>query len=110
MHLPLLLALLIGTQVGLSDGLVLPALVAQNGEGSFLALYAFLKILFILPILQAELVAGRLYRITPFEFSFMVLNRFWSRMMFGILLLALIFVGGMIPFWLWVYFFLNPPG
>ncbi|MEJ2041713.1 MAG: hypothetical protein P8X74_01565 [Reinekea sp.] len=86
------MALLIGTQVGLSDGLVLPALVSQNGEGSFLLLYAFLKILFILPILQAELVAGRLYRITPFEFSFMVLNRFWSRMMFGILLLALIFV------------------
>jgi len=25
-------------------------------------------------------------------------------------LLALIFVGGLIPFWLWVYFFLNPPG
>jgi serine/threonine-protein kinase len=25
-------------------------------------------------------------------------------------LLALIFVGGLIPFWLWVYFFLYPPG
>ena len=92
MQLLLLVALLIGTQVGLSDGLVLPALVAQNGEGSFLLLYGFFKILFILPLLQAELVAGRLYRITPFEFCFRELNRSWSRLGFTILLLALVFI------------------
>ncbi len=92
MQLALLIALLIGTQVGLSDGLVLPALVAQHGEGSFLLLYAFLKILFILPILQAELVAGRLYRVTPFEFSFVLFKRSWSRLSFTILLAAVVFV------------------
>lgn len=92
MHLTLLLALLIGTQVGLSDGLILPTLVAQHGGGSFLVLYAFLKLLFILPVLQAELVAGRLYRVTPFEFSFLVLNRSWARFAFAVLLAAVIFV------------------
>lgn len=91
-HLPLLLALLIGTQLGLSDGLILPTLVAQHGEGSFLMLYVFLKLLFILPVLQAELVAGRLYRVTPFEFSFLVLNRSWARLAFTVLLSAIIFV------------------
>ncbi|EAR07494.1 hypothetical protein [Reinekea blandensis] len=92
MHLTLLLALLIGTQVGLSDGLILPTLVAQHGGGSFLVLYAFLKLLFILPVLQAELVAGRLYRVTPFEFSFLVLNRTWARVAFAVLLCAVIFI------------------
>ncbi|MDX1341135.1 MAG: hypothetical protein R3227_02235 [Reinekea sp.] len=92
MNLVLLIALLVGTQVGLSDGLILPTLVAQHGNGSFLLFYAFLKLLFILPVLQAELVAGRLYRVTPFEFSFLVLNRSWARLAFGILLMAVVFV------------------
>lgn len=91
-QLTLLLALLVGTQVGLSDGLILPTLVAQHGGGSFLLLYAFLKLLFILPVLQAELVAGRLYRVTPFELSFLVLNRSWARIAFAILLSAVIFI------------------
>jgi len=92
MNLWLLIALLIGTQVGLSDGLILPTLVAEHGSGSFLAFYVFLKLLFILPVLQAELVAGRLYRVTPFEFSFIVLNKTWARIAFAVLLLAVIFI------------------
>lgn len=92
MKLPLLLALLVGTQIGLSDGLILPTLVAQNGGGSFLLLYAFLKLFFILPILQAELVSGRLYRVAPFEFSFLVFNRFSAQLIFGVLLLAVVLV------------------
>lgn len=92
MRLPLLLALLVGTQIGLTDGLILPTLVAQNGGGSFLLLYAFLKLFFILPVLQAELVSGRLYRVTPFEFSFLVLNRFSAQLIFGVLLLAVVLV------------------
>lgn len=92
MHLSLLIALLIGTQVGLSDALILPTLVAEQGGGTFLLLYAFLKLLFILPVLQAELVAGRLYRVTPFEFSFLVLNRTWARISFSILLVAVVFI------------------
>jgi SNF family Na+-dependent transporter len=90
--LTLLIALLVGTQIGLSDGLILPTLLAEHGSGSFLLLYAFFKMLFILPILQAELVAGRLYRMTPFEFSFLVLNKTWARISFTILLMAVIFV------------------
>ena len=92
MNLVLLIALMVGTQVGLSDGLILPTLVAEHGSGSFLVLYGFLKLLFILPVLQAELVAGRLYRMTPFEFSFVVLNKTWARIAFGILLVAVIFI------------------
>lgn len=92
MNLTLLIALLIGTQIGLSDGLILPTLLVEHGSGSFLLLYAFLKVLFILPVLQAELVAGRIYRVTPFEFSFLVLNRSWAQIAFTILLMAVVFV------------------
>ena len=92
MNLILLLALLVGTQIGLSDGLILPTLVADHGQGSFLAVYTVLKLLFILPVLQAELVAGRLYRVTPFEFSFSILNKTTTRVLFGILLTAIILV------------------
>ena len=92
MNLILLLALLVGTQIGLSDGLILPTLVAEHGQGSFLAVYTLLKLLFILPVLQAELVAGRLYRVTPFEFSFFILNKTWARVFFSILLTAVILV------------------
>jgi len=91
-NLILLIALLIGTQIGLSDGLILPTLVAAHGEGTFLVVYTFLKLLFILPVLQAELVAGRLYRVTPFEFCFLVMNKSWARVTFVILLMAVIFV------------------
>jgi len=91
-NLILLLALLVGTQIGLSDGLILPTLVADHGQGSCLAVYTVLKLLFILPVLQAELVAGRLYRVTPFEFSFSILNNTTTRVLFGILLTAIILV------------------
>lgn len=88
----LLIALLIGTQVGLSDGLLLPALSAEHGQGSFLLAYGFFKVLFILPILQAELVAGRIYRVSPFDISFLVLNRTLSTVLFVVILAALLFV------------------
>lgn len=80
-----------GTQLGLSDGLNLPPLVAQYGSG-FLLLYVLLKFVLILPILQAELVAGRMYRVTPFEFSFLILNRTWARFAFAFLLIGIIFL------------------
>jgi SNF family Na+-dependent transporter len=92
LNLILLIALLVGTQIGLSDALILPTLLAEHGSGSFLVLFAFFKLLFILPVLQAELVAGRIYRVTPFEFSFLVLNKVWARFAFGVLLAAVIFV------------------
>ncbi|WP_132700007.1 hypothetical protein [Reinekea marinisedimentorum] len=90
MNVFLLIALLIGTQIGLSDVLILPTLAVEHGEGSFLAAYAFFKLFFILPVLQAELVAGRLYRTTPYEFSFVIGKRFWAQALFCILMLALI--------------------
>jgi SNF family Na+-dependent transporter len=90
LNLFLLIALLIGTQIGLSDVLILPTLAVEHGEGSFLAAYAFFKVFFILPVLQAELVAGRLYRTTPYEFSFVIGKRIWARALFYILMLALI--------------------
>lgn len=92
MNLLLLIAILVGTQIGLSDGLILPTLVVAHGEGTFLVVYAFLKLLFILPVLQAELVAGRLYRVTPFEFSFQIMDRVWTRTLFFLLLAAVMFV------------------
>ena len=87
MNLFLLIALLLGTQIGLSDVLILPTLVVEHGEGSFLAAYLLLKLLFILPVLQAELVAGRIFRTTPFEFGFVSNHPFWARV-FVITLLA----------------------
>lgn len=92
---PLLIALLIGTQLGLSDALILPLLVAGHGEASFVLLYVFLKLFFILPVLQAEFVAGRLYRVTPFEFSFLLVNRNRARVTFLLLLIAIVFVAAM---------------
>lgn len=88
----LLITLLIGSQIGLSDGLVLPVLAAKHGQGSFLIVYAFTKLLFILPILQAELVAGRIYRASPFELSFLALNKRLAAVLLFLLLMALIFV------------------
>ena len=87
-----IITLLIGTQIGLSDGLILPVLVAKHGQSSFLLLYACLKILFILPILQAEMVAGRLHRATPLQLSFLIIDTTWIRTAFAILLSAIIFV------------------
>lgn len=87
MNLFLLIALLLGTQIGLSDVLILPTLVVEHGEGSFLIAYLLLKLLFILPVLQAELVAGRIFRTAPFEFSFVSKHPFWARV-FVITLLA----------------------
>lgn len=71
--------------------LILPTLAAKHGEGSFLFVYALLKVFFILPVLQAELVAGRIYRTTPYEFSFVIGQRLRSRLLFVVLMLALIF-------------------
>ncbi|MFQ3229559.1 MAG: NSS family neurotransmitter:Na+ symporter [Reinekea sp.] len=88
----LLITLLIGTQIGLSDGLVLPVLAAKHGQGSFLIVYAFTKLIFILPILQAELVAGRIYRASPFELSFLALNKRLAAVLLSLLVMALIFV------------------
>jgi SNF family Na+-dependent transporter len=63
----LILLILFGSQIGLSDFLLLPVYAARHGELTFLALYAIFKLAIVLPLLHAELVAGRLYRITPFE-------------------------------------------
>ena len=63
----LILLLLFGSQIGLSDFLLLPVYAARYGELTFLALYAIFKLVIVLPLLHAELVAGRHYRITPFE-------------------------------------------
>jgi SNF family Na+-dependent transporter len=63
----LILLILFGSQIGLSDFLLLPVYAARHGELTFLALYAIFKLVIVLPLLHAELVAGRLYRITPFE-------------------------------------------
>lgn len=95
MKLILAIALLIGSQIGLSDALALPALVAQHGGGSFLMAYLLLKLAFILPLLQAELVAGRMYRLTPFEIGMLVMNRTSARWMFALLLVAVVIVMAM---------------
>jgi SNF family Na+-dependent transporter len=63
----LILLILIGSQIGLSDFLLLPVYAARHGELTFLALYAIFKLVIVLPLLHAELVAGRIYRISPFE-------------------------------------------
>jgi uncharacterized membrane protein required for colicin V production len=42
-NLTLLIALLIGTQIGLSDGLILPTLLVEHGSGSFFAALRFFK-------------------------------------------------------------------
>lgn len=64
-----ILLILFGSQIGLSDFLVLPVYSARYGELSFFALYAFFKLVIVLPLLHAELVAGRLHRVSPFELA-----------------------------------------
>ncbi|MBU2863431.1 hypothetical protein KO489_06220 [Reinekea forsetii] len=88
----LLITVLIGTQLSLSDGLILPVLAAKHGQGSFLLAYAVIKLIFILPILQAELVAGRIYRASPFELSFLALNKRIAAFLLALLMIALVFV------------------
>lgn len=65
----LILLILFGSQIGLSDFLVLPVYTARYGELSFFLLYAFFKLVIVLPLLHAELVAGRLHRVSPFELA-----------------------------------------
>lgn len=64
-----ILLILFGSQIGLSDFLVLPVYSAQYGELSFFVLYAFFKLVIVLPLLHAELVAGRQHRVSPFELA-----------------------------------------
>lgn len=88
----LILLILFGSQLGLSDFLLLPDYAARNGELSFLALYALFKLVIVLPLLHAELVAGRNYRVSPFELVLDSRARRWGFGLLGALLLAVVFV------------------
>lgn len=88
----LILLILFGSQIGLSDFLLLPVYAARYGELTFLALYAIFKLVIVLPLLHAELVAGRHYRITPFEWVRTGRLGWLAPIVLGALILAVIVV------------------
>lgn len=88
----LILLILFGSQIGLSDFLLLPVYAARYGELTFLALYAIFKLVIVLPLLHAELVAGRHYRITPFEWVQTGRLGWLAPIVLGALILAVIVV------------------
>lgn len=88
----LILLILFGSQVGLSDFLLLPVYAARHGELTFLALFALFKLVIVLPLLHAELVAGRYYRVSPFELVLDAGARRWGIGLLVALLLAVLFV------------------
>ncbi len=92
MNRPLILLILFGSQLGLSDFLLLPVYAARHGELSFLLLYAFFKLVIVLPLLHAELVAGRYYRVSPFELVWDSMRHRWGLWLLTGLVLAVLFV------------------
>lgn len=82
-----ILLILFGSQIGLADFLQLPLHAARHGELSFLLLYALFKLVIVLPLLHAELVAGRLHRVTPLELA-QEASRFWPKVLVALLFLA----------------------
>ncbi|MFT5664191.1 MAG: NSS family neurotransmitter:Na+ symporter [Gammaproteobacteria bacterium] len=54
-----------GATLSLNDFLTLPALIGQNGGGSFLLLYGFFLFVMGMPLLVAELLLGRLGKADP---------------------------------------------
>lgn len=82
-----IILILFGSQIGLADFLQLPLHAAQHGELSFLLLYALFKLVIVLPLLHAELVAGRLHRVTPLELA-QETPLIWPKVLVSLLFLA----------------------
>lgn len=82
-----ILLILFGSQIGLADFLQLPLYAARHGELSFLLLYALFKLVIVLPLLHAELVAGRLHRVMPLELA-VETPRVWPKVLVALLFLA----------------------
>ena len=88
----LILLILFGSQIGLSDFLLLPVHAARSGELSFLLLYAVFKLVIVLPLLHAELVAGRYQGVSPVELATERRGRPWARVLLVCLLTAVLCV------------------
>lgn len=52
-------ALLIGSQIGVSDVLLFPTLVAEHGAASFILVFALFKLMLVGPLMQAEIMAAQ---------------------------------------------------